>query len=354
LVAWVNAGAVWPEGLPVGAKFVRAKKHWSFEPVRAVAPPPDASGWSSNPMDQFVHAKLREHDIRPTEPADKRILIRRATFDLTGLPPSPDAVDAFLADHSPDPFAKVVDRLLASPQYGERWGRHWLDVVRYADTGGFENDLVYPNAWRYRDYVIRSLNAGKPFDRFLQEQVAGDELWPDDPDAVVATGLYCIGPALAESAMMGEQLEYEWLTDAADTTGAAFLGVTMGCARCHDHKYDPITQEDYFGLQAVFAASDRPFPEKIRLQRIKALNGMLSEVPVPKELLNEPRCTVKNDEQVGLQLFHRKEPLTVHRLRRGELNKPREVVGPAIPAALAPADHAPDLDDVPATKRRGC
>jgi hypothetical protein len=330
----------------------RAEKYWAFQPVPRVQAPVDASGWSANPIDQFVQAKLREHGLQPACSADPRALLRRVTFDLIGLPPTPDEVDAFLADHSPDAFAKVVDRLLASPQYGERWGRHWLDVVRYADTGGFEADHLYPNAWRYRDYVIRSLNADKPFNRFLQEQVAGDELWPEDADAVLATGLYCVGPALAESAMISNQLEYEWLTDAADTTGSAFLGLTFGCARCHDHKYDPITQQDYYGMQAIFAGSDRPFPDKVRLLRIKALNGLLSDAPVPKYLLADPRCTLQTEEQVGWRLFHREEPLTVHRLRRGELSKPREVVGPAFPAALLPAEHAPDFTGVAMDQRR--
>jgi hypothetical protein len=331
---------------------VRAAKYWAFEPVARVEPPADASGWSANPIDRFVQAKLREHGLQPAGPADQRALLRRVTFDLIGLPPTPDEVDAFLADHSPDAFAKVVERLLASPQYGERWGRHWLDVVRYADTGGFEADHLYPNAWRYRDYVIRSLNADKPFNRFLQEQVAGDELWPEDGDAVLATALYCVGPALAESAMISNQLEYEWLTDAADTTGAALLGLTFGCARCHDHKYDPITQQDYYAMQAIFAASDRPFPDKVRLLRIKALNGLLSDAPVPKELLTDPRCTLQTEDQAGWRLFHRPEPLTVHQLRRGELSKPRQEVGPALPAALLPAGRAPDFTGVPAEKRR--
>jgi hypothetical protein len=329
-----------------------AATRWAFSPIQRVEPPVDATGWSANPIDRFVRAKQRQQGLQPASPADKRTLIRRATFDLIGLPPTPAEVDSFLANSSPDAFAKVVDRLLDSPQYGERWGRHWLDVVRYADTGGFEVDHLYPNAWRYRDYVIRSFNADKPFDRFLQEQVAGDELWPADPDATVATGLYAVGPALGESAMIANQLEYEWLTDAADTTGAAFLGLTLGCARCHDHKYDPITQRDYFALQAVFAASDRPYPSKIRLTRIKVLNGLLSDAPVPKELENDPRCTLKTQDEMRLVLFHRKEPMTIHRLGRGELSKPREVVEPAVPVLLRSANHPPDFAVVPPMKRR--
>jgi hypothetical protein len=335
-----------------GALLSQAEESRLFTPVGKVEPPADPTGWSANAIDRFVRAKQREQDLQPALPADKRTLIRRATFDLIGLPPTSADVDAFLADHSADAFAKVVDRLLASPQYGERWGRHWLDVVRYADTGGFEADHLYPNAWRYRDYVIRSLNTDKPFNRFLQEQVAGDELWPDDQEAILATGLYSVGPALSESAMVAGQLEYEWLTDVADTTGAAFLGLTFGCARCHDHKYDPITQKDYYALQAIFADSDRPYPNKVRLVRIKALNGLLSDAPVPKKLLDDPRCTIKTDDQTGLRLFHRPEPMAVHRLGRGELSKPREIVEPAFPAALLPTERAPTFRGVPATQRR--
>jgi hypothetical protein len=328
------------------------ERSWAFTPPRAVDPPADPSGWSAGPIDRFIHARQQAHGLRPTAPADRRTLIRRVTFDLTGLPPTPAEVNAFLADRSPEAWEKVVDRLLASPHYGERWGRHWLDVVRYADTGGFEADFLYPNAYRYRDHVIRSLNANKPFDRFIQEQVAGDELWPDNKEAVQATDLYCVGPALSESAMVPNLLEYEWLTDAADTTGSAFLGLTFGCARCHDHKYDPLTQQDYYGMQAVFAASDRPFPDKIRLGRIKALNGLLSDAPVPDRVKNDPRCTVQTEDRTGFHLFHRHEPLEVHRLRRGELSKAREVVGPAFPAVLLPADHPPDFAGVPPGRRR--
>jgi hypothetical protein len=327
-------------------------QHWAFAPVRRVEPPADPSAWAANPIDRFVRAKQRQRGLQPASPAAKRTLIRRITLDLIGLPPTPDEVEAVLADNSPGALATVVDRLLASPQYGEHWGRHWLDVARYADTGGFEEDILYTNAWRYRDYVIRSLSADKPFNRFLEEQVAGDELWPQDSDAVLASGLYAIGPALPESAMVANQLEYEWLTDAADTTGAAFLGLTFGCARCHDHKYDPITQQDYYAMQAIFAASDRPFPAKVRLQRIKAQNGLLSETPVPKDLLNDPRCQIQTQDRMGLRLFHRAEPLTVHRLRRGELSKPREVAEPAVPVALLGAEHALEFAKVPPTKRR--
>jgi hypothetical protein len=319
------------------------ERPWAFAPLRQVTPPADPSGWSANAIDRFIRAKQREHDLQPAGEADRRTLLRRVTFDLIGLPPTPEEVNAFLADRSADAFAKVVDRLLASPHYGERWGRHWLDVARYADTGGFEADLLYPNAWRYRDYVIRSLNSDKSFDRFLQEQVAGDELWPADREAVLATGLYCVGPALEESAMVSNRLEYEWLTDAVDTTGAAFLGLTVGCARCHDHKFDPLTQKDYYALQAVFAASDRPYPDKIRVVRIKTLNGLLSETPVPKELLNDPRCTVQTEEQAGFHLFHRAQPLEVRRLHRGELSRPREPMAPAFPVVLASAEHRPQV-----------
>jgi hypothetical protein len=311
------------------------ERRWAFTPVQKIEPPPDADGWSANPVDRFLRTKQREHGLEPAGPAEKRAVLRRVAFDLTGLPPKPAEIDAWTSDTSPDAYERLVERLLASPHYGERWGRHWLDVARYADTAGFESDPLYPTAWRYRDYVIRSFNADKPFDRFVQEQVAGDELWPDDPDAVVATGLLCVGPALPESAMVGEQLEYEWLTDAADTTGAAFLGLTFGCARCHDHKYDPLTQKDYFAMQAFFAASDRPFPDKVRVNRIKALNGLLSDAPVQKEILGDPRCTVKTEDGGGMHLFHREKPLEVRVLKRGELNKPREVVDPDIPAVLS-------------------
>ena len=197
--------------------------------------------------------------------------MRRAYFDLIGLPPTPEQAKEFLANPSPDAYDRLIDDLLASPRYGERWGRHWLDVVRYADSAGFEGDVYYPNAWRYRDYVIKSFNEDKPYDRFVQEQIAGDELWPDNLEltgfydvpyeklehleARIGTAVYTFGPEIQESHLDGGKLRYERLTDAVDTTASAFLGLSLGCARCHDHKFDPFPQKDYFRLQAIFAAS---------------------------------------------------------------------------------------------------
>ena len=233
---------------------------------------PEPPGDQSNPVDAFIDAKLRDKGLEALPRADRRTLIRRAYFDLLGLPPTPEAVARFLADESPDAFVELVDELLASEHYGERWGRHWLDVVRYADSGGFETDIYFPNAWRYRDYVIASFNKDKPYDQFVKEQIAGDEIWPNDLElrggyqipeekqqaleARIGTGLYAIGPVYHEAALDGRQLRYEWMTDAVDTTASAFMGLTLGCARCHDHKFDPLSQRDYHRMMAVFAGSE--------------------------------------------------------------------------------------------------
>jgi hypothetical protein len=327
--------------------------HWSFRPIRRpVVPQPCEGAWVRNPIDAFILRKLDETGLKPAGEATRLALLRRASFDLLGLPPTAEEIERFVHDARPDAYERLIDRLLGSPQYGERWGRHWLDVVRYADTGGFELDLLYRDAWRYRDYVIRSLAADKPLDRFIAEQIAGDELWPDDPEAALGSALYCVGPTQPESAMVSGQLDYQWLSDAADTTGEVFLGLSMGCARCHDHKYDPIRQRDYFALQAFFAASDRPYPLKVRVAGIKAINGLLSDAAVPEKLMSDPRCTIKLDSNARFQLFHRAEPLVVHRLHRGELSKPEESVGPAFPAIFAGRAGARDLSGVVPRQRR--
>jgi len=260
---WIDAGAKWGE-----AAIQAQPTWWSFQKLKRPTVPPGAS----SPIDAFVLAKLKEQKLVPVGKAGRRALLKRLSINMLGIPPTPEELESFEADRSPDAYAKVVDRMLASPRYGERWGRHWLDVVRYADTGGFETDIYFPNAWRYRDYVIQSLNEDKAYDRFVKEQLAGDELYPDDLDldggfkipeskvknlnATIGTGMYTIGPAYHEAALFGGQVRYEWLTDVVDTTGEAFFGLTLGCARCHNHKFDPITQKDYHAMMAVFAGSE--------------------------------------------------------------------------------------------------
>jgi hypothetical protein len=207
---------------------------------------------STNPIDAFLVAKLTGKKLAFAPEADRRTLMRRVCFDLIGLPPSPEEIDAFIADQSPDAYEKLVDRLLASPRYGERMAIWWLDVVRFAETDGFKADDSRPNAWRYRDYVIQSFNADKPFDRFVKEQLAGDALYPGDLDALVATGYLRHFPD-EYNAVNLEQRRQEILNDITDTTAATFLGITLGCARCHNHKTDPITQRDYYRFQAFFA-----------------------------------------------------------------------------------------------------
>ena len=227
--------------------------HWAFQRVaRPPTPSVQKPAWARNPIDAFVLAQLEASKLQPSAPADRATLLRRASLDLLGLPPTPQQLDEFLADKTPDAFAKAVDRMLASPQYGERWARHWLDLARYAESEGFKSDETRPNAWRYRDYVIQSLNADKPYDRFVQEQIAGDELWPDDDAARIATTFNRHYPDESNARNLMQRRQ-EILNDITDAVGSVFLGMTYGCARCHDHKFDPILQTDYYRLQAFFA-----------------------------------------------------------------------------------------------------
>lgn len=257
--SWIDQGAAWDPSVnvasPVGArKFTAAERsYWFFQPVAKPAPPQTTSKSAArNPVDAFVAAKLAEKGIRPNPRADKLTLLRRASIDLTGLPPTPEESQAFLADQSPDAFAKVLDRLLASPHYGERWARQWLDVARYADTNGFKADELRPNIWRYRDYVINAFNSDKPYDRFLREQIAGDELYPNDVEAHIATGFLRHYTDETNQPSM-ELRRQELLQNITDTVGSALMGMTFGCAKCHDHKFDPILQKDYYRLQSFFA-----------------------------------------------------------------------------------------------------
>ena len=253
---WINQGAeadgeavAVAEEIPSGEE----KTWWAFvSPVRRQSPQVSNADWANNPIDAFVYERLEKEGIEPAPPADKRTLIRRAYLDLHGIPPTAAQVDRFLADKSPDAFEKVVDDLLASPRYGERWGRHWLDAVRYADSSGYEHDYDYPHAWRYRDYVIRSLNDDKPYDRFVMEQLAGDELPDWNDDSLIATGFYRIGARILFREKDNPGYRYEYLDDMITTTGRALLGLSVNCARCHDHKFDPIQQLDYYRMMAVF------------------------------------------------------------------------------------------------------
>jgi hypothetical protein len=287
LTRWVSLGAQWPArdgnashaalrgdlsgksgDMGTGGRSEQPPL-WSFRPIRRPEIPdvrggssPAGADWATNPVDRFILRKLADHDLSPAPPADGVTLIRRVTFDLTGLPPTPEDVATFLSDDRPDAYDRLVDRLLASPRYGQRWARHWLDLVRYAESDGFRQDAFRPDAWRYRDYVVHSFDADKPYDRFVSEQLAGDEIDPDDPELRVATGYLRLWPYEYNQRNVAGQWA-DILNDVTDVTGEVFLGMSIGCARCHDHKFDPILQEDYYRLQAFFAPlmprDDLPF-----------------------------------------------------------------------------------------------
>ena len=337
LTQWIKRGAVWPNSQPVGNDVKRPggsqitpeqRAFWAFQPpVEPVLPTVQRSDWPKLPIDRFILARLEAADLQPAAPVGKRKLIRRATFDLIGVPPTAAEVSDFLADESPDAFARVVDRLLASPGYGQRWGRHWLDVARYADSNGLDENLAYASAYRYRDYVIAAFNRDKPFNRFVEEQIAGDLLpvnSQSDPncdsncdsngdpfEGLVATGFLCLGAKmLAEDDPMKMQMDI--IDEQVDTVGRAFLGLTLGCARCHTHKFDPIPIEDYYSLAGIFKSTrtmenfsvvarwqERPLvsPDVLKvqeehLQRIQSKQAEINRVVdrAQQQLLHEARA----------------------------------------------------------------
>jgi len=259
LVVWIKQGAYWPELNRSEADSGKPERHWAFQPVqRPTVPRTRTAQWSRSPLDQFILAKLEAEGLKPALPADRLTLIRRSTLDLIGLPPTPSEVDAFLTDRSPDAFERVIDRLLASPAYGEKWGRHWLDVARYADSNGLDENIAHGNAWRYRDYVVAALNADQPFDRFLTEQIAGDLLPYSSPaqrhQQLIATGFLSLGPkVLAE--VDQAKMEMDIIDEQLDTLARATMALTLGCARCHNHKFDPVSTEDYYGLAGIFKST---------------------------------------------------------------------------------------------------
>ncbi|TWT34205.1 DUF1549 domain-containing protein [Blastopirellula retiformator] len=259
LAKWVKMGAPWPGGNDAQVRTAAKDKiteedrhYWAFQPLADVDPPQvDEARWNRNPIDRFIRQQQIANGVTPNQKAGKRTLLRRVCFDLTGLPPTPEQAEAFLADDSPDAYEKLVDSLLDSVHFGERMATHWLDLVRYAESDGYRQDAYRPHAWRYRDYVINSFNQDKPYDQFVLEQLAGDEVAPDNPDAIVATGF--LRHWIYEYNQRDVRTQWQIiLNDITDTTSDVFLGVGMGCAKCHDHKFDPLLQRDYFQLQAFF------------------------------------------------------------------------------------------------------
>ncbi len=308
--AWIQAGVVWPTQ---SAKFASIR-HWAFEPITAPAEPTVRNrDWSQTSVDRFILAKQELSGVHPASRADKLTLIRRVTFDLTGLPPTSEQVDAFLADESPQAFATVVDRLLKSPAYGERWGRHWLDVVRYADTAGETADYPVPLAWRYRNYVIDSFNADKPYDEFLREQIAGDVLAGQTPadryaERVTATGYLAISRRFGFDS---ENYHHLTIQDTIDTLGQSVLGLSLGCARCHDHKFDPVTMHDYYALFGIFDSTRYSFPGSEQKPRVRSM------VPLVPPSESQPRWRAYEARVAALaeSLAKRKQPASSAVLR---------------------------------------
>jgi mono/diheme cytochrome c family protein len=311
LRSWIEKGAEWPASAPG----TQTSNWWAFrKPKRP--PVPQIAG-AATPIDAFLLEKLQAAGVAPAPEADKLALIRRASFDLLGLPPTAEQVRQFVNGNSAGAWERLIDSLLASPRYGEKWGRHWLDLVRYGDTAGFEQDPYTLEAWRYRDYVIKSFNDDKPYDRFAKEQIAADELWPDNPDARTGTGYYRVGTNRDMLFKVEDQNQVEKLTDYVDTTGSVFLGLTVGCARCHDHKFDPIPQRDFYRMQAIFAPAinDRVFLEynearfydiaaNYREFKLRQLGDEISRIQKPyrEKLRDEKIAKLPPDVQTALKL----------------------------------------------------
>jgi hypothetical protein len=338
LTQWVKQGVAWtalPETAssstaPVKAAAVVKPKpvpvsNWSLRPVaRPPVPAVNHRIWCRNPVDSFLLARLEAEHLQPAPEADRVTLIRRLTYDLTGLPPTPDQVDAFVTDRVDDAYLRLVDRLLESPHYGEKWGRHWLDLVRYAETNGYERDSAKPFAWRYRDYVVDAFNSDKPYDQFIREQLAGDEVDPTSATAMTATGFYRLGIWDDEPADR-PLARYDGLDGIISTTGQVLLGMTINCARCHNHKVDPIPQTDYYRLLAFF--QDIVDPDGKNIKKVAGRSGSRIEV----------MCVAERGQR------------ETHVLLRGNPNVPGEKVEPGVPEVLSAA--APTFVSGPGKRR---
>ncbi|MBS1825037.1 MAG: PSD1 domain-containing protein [Acidobacteria bacterium] len=372
---WIDAGARYE------STSTTTQSWWSFrKPQRPTPPSVKNPTWIRNPIDAFILSKLEQQNFTPAKPADRRRLARRATFDLHGLPPTPQQIEAFVTNPAPNAYETFLNQLLDSPRYGERWGRYWLDLVRYADTSGFETDHFFTTAWRYRDYVIRSFNNDKPYHTFVQEQIAADELWPQNIDLEgtskfpkekeenqlrrIGTSLFTIGSFPIEYTYYGDQFRAEWQADAIDTIGAAFLGLTVSCARCHDHKFDPITQRDYYRMTALFAGSvereiplgslfdiqtsTRGFPLLAQAEAWKRMVRSRSRNATPEaraellQKLGEAYLRAPDRMPTANVLAHAETVPDTHVLLRGDFKSKGEKVDPGFPAALPPG---PPIDE---------
>jgi mono/diheme cytochrome c family protein len=289
---WIREGAHWPDGAVVKDRAKADQDWWSLRPLAETEPPAAGipTGWRSNPIDRFVYARLAASGLKPNPPADRRTLVRRVSYDLTGLPPTLEESAAYVSDDSPNAYERLVDRLLASPRYGEQWGRHWLDVVRFGESTGYEINHVIDNAWPYRDYIIRSFNEDKPFDRMVIEQLAGDAIGSGDPAIEVALTFLVCGPfdiVGNADAVQAAQIRADTVDEMIRATGEAFLGLTVGCARCHDHKFDPVKQRDYYSLYATFAGVYHEESESAKKPSATSAHIGRFEQPIGKQCVFE-------------------------------------------------------------------
>ncbi len=384
---WIDEGAAFPADERIAAT---PQQHWAFQPVRSPAVPEvKDKAWPLNDIDRFVLARLEAAGLRPNPPAEARVLARRAYLDLMGLPPTAAEAQALAGATQAGAFAALVERLLASPSYGERFERHWLDVLSYADSNGYERDGAKPEVWRYRDYVIRAFNSDKPFDRFLMEQIAGDDLPDADADTVIATGMHRLGPWDDEPADFAVD-RFDQLDDIVNTVGQAFLGLTLGCARCHDHKFDPLLQREYYSMVAIFDPLKRPQEGRADLARyalpaaqsgrlraleqrdktlaagqsaLQKLDARLKLAPADAVLMAERAAQAAELARLERELpspprgyFHYEPsppaPSVTRVLLRGNPATPGDAVEPAVPAILARAPVSFLAPDAHTTRRR--
>ena len=365
-VKWIDLGAADPREESAGADAwpKEAREHWAFGQLVRQASSLLQAGQArrlsyGSAIDAFIQEQLAARGWEASPPASPRELIRRLSFDLVGLPPSPEEIDAFLADNRPDAYERLVDRLMASPQFGERQAQHWLDVVRFAETEGYEYDRHVPDAWRFRDYIIRSFNSDKPFDQFVREQIAGDEIGPSDPDCLTASVFHRLGPVRRNAGNPEIALSRnEVLTERTDILGTAFLGLSIGCARCHNHKLEPISQRDYYRFQAYLAATDEHNVSLAPAAEQAAWEAETKRIKEEMDRIKKVARTKTGEERVQMQAmidaledslppplatipatwndFSNRTP--IHVLRRGMWELKGDVVGPRPPSVLVPGE----------------